>query len=425
MDDRVESAFRNYVIGDALGSLFEGMSRGHVQSHFKTMNGYPDTSAALKNKMNQWKKPGLYGSLTQMGILYAGFNCLNVCDVSAVSSFIREKGKILEGDTGVYRHPSRALAHMLQKSFENSDTQSAGESGSCIPVIVFSLLAPSMTMSLSAVDIMSYAGKCGAGLLSAAGCALSVELLKAGAYTEDSDPLLFAVSCAEELHGYCEKHQPEFFQEGFNPDKVLECTAMYREVLSGLSGKSIEESEKCIIDSVNNNIKHTISRASVDHPLTILPFSCAIASAAGNKSDFLAIAAAAGGCSGALSSMTGLISGAFYGVDIPSGLEEGLINRKSTYDILHKIAAGTVSLDDIGNFFEGEIPLTRKENDERGAKCGNIQENEKGRVDITGREKVLSRHVVESWTKLDRARYNREKRHNTDNKDFKESADED
>jgi hypothetical protein len=420
MDERVESAFKNYVIGDTLGSLFEGMSRGHIQSHFKLMSDYPDSTPALKNKMDQWKKPGLYGSLSQMGIIYAGFNSQNVCDISGFSDFIRGKGKILEGDSGVYRHPTRALAQMLQKSFENSETQSVGESGSCIPLLVFSLLAPSMTMSLSPVDVMLYARRCGAGLLSSVGCALALELLKAGAYTEDSDPILFANNCAEELHNYCNKHQPDFFQAGFNPDKVMECSAMYLDVFSGLSGKSIDECERIIIDSANKSIKHIISRASIDHPLTILPFACAIVSGTENKGDCLYIAAKAGGCSGALSAMAGLVSGAFYGTEISSVLEEGLINRKSTYDILHKIAAGTVSRNDISAFFDGEISLTRKEAEERRAKCGNIPENEKGNVDITGRQKILSRHVVESWTKLDRAKYNREKRHNTDNKDFEE-----
>ena len=420
MEDRIESALRNYVTGDALGSLFEGMSRGHIQSHFKIISGYPDTEPALRNKMHLWKKPGLYSALSQMGILYAGFNSLSVCDADAVSAFIRDKGKILEGDTGVYRHPSRALAHMLQKSFEGSASQNAGESGSCIPMLSFSLLAPSMTMSLSPVDVILYAGKCGIGILSSVGCVLALEILKAGAFTEDSDPVLFALNCAEDFRSYCGKHQPELFESGFNPDKVMECAAMYQGIFEKIQGMNAEASEKSIIDSVNGYISYTVSRASVDHPLAILPFACAVVSSSERKEDCLFTSAKSGGCSGALSAMTGLLAGAFFGADVPPPLEESLINRKSVYDMLHKIASGSVTRDDIDSFFEGEIPLTRKESEERKAKSGASPDKDKGKIDITGREKILSRHVVESWTKLDRARYNMEKRHNTANKEFEE-----
>nr|HPJ15818.1 hypothetical protein [Spirochaetota bacterium] len=73
----------------------------------------------------------------------------------------------------------------------------------------------------------------------------------------------------------------------------------------------------------------------------------------------------------------------------------------------------------IEEFLSDEYPLTIKENEEFQRKTKNKETSKAsdGKKRQTEEER-LSRHVVESWTKLDRAKYKKEKKRNSDYDDY-------
>ena len=74
MGDVTSAIILSVIAGDALGSPLEGMSRGHIKSCFGPLSGYADPEPALKGKMDRWKKPGLYSSISQF-MLMLGMSC--------------------------------------------------------------------------------------------------------------------------------------------------------------------------------------------------------------------------------------------------------------------------------------------------------------------------------------------------------------
>ncbi|RPI89409.1 MAG: ADP-ribosylglycohydrolase family protein, partial [Spirochaetales bacterium] len=54
------------LTGDALCTPLEGLSAGHIRSVLGHIGDYADPEPALKGKMDRWRKPALYSSLSQM-----------------------------------------------------------------------------------------------------------------------------------------------------------------------------------------------------------------------------------------------------------------------------------------------------------------------------------------------------------------------
>jgi hypothetical protein len=426
MQDRILSLYKGFVLGDALGILFEGMSRGHIESHFKNFSGYPDILKALKNKTEQWRKPGLYGSLTQFACICALLNIERPYDYRHIRQFIYEKGRILEDMSGIFRKPSTALNRYLISAYNGkSNDIDFSESASLLAVTAASLVPAVVTASVDPVKIMLYAQSLGSDVHTCVGSALLIQLLTKAVYTEDADPIEFARYESSELKENIQNNSPLYFNAGFNPDALLLNIKVYEMIFSDLSdAKNYSDAETRIVNIVNKIMKSPVTRATIDHSCAILPYACALSSHrfVGEKR-ILYTAASMGGSSASLAAIAGMLTGAFYGDCFSDELVEQMINRRLLMNILEKISNCTGGRKDAEQFFDAEIALTRKENEERNARNKTKSDIEKRPQKPQSREDRLSRHIVESWTKLDRAKWKKEKRHNTKETDITEDAD--
>ncbi|HEY1407018.1 MAG TPA: hypothetical protein VF857_10450, partial [Spirochaetota bacterium] len=195
-------------------------------------------------------------------------------------------------------------------------------------------------------------------------------------------------------------------KSGVNPDRCLESAVLFVEIFEALEvALSVDEAERIIVEKVNRIMKSPITRCTVDYPYTILPFAAAIVSLEGEQS--LYTAARKGGSSSILAAITGMLAGALYKDPFPEELVDGLVNRKGVFDFIERIASGNAGIDDASEFFDKEITLTGKEREERNARLKHHKVPEQKKRTMADREAFLTKHVVESWTKADKAKWRR------------------
>jgi len=103
-NDLQASSFTGLVCGDALGALFEGMSRAHIHAMARDIETYMDTSPLLKGKMHRWTKPGLYTSLTQMMICTAMSHDGRRFSRENFHQILSGNPSVQDSDTGIFRH---------------------------------------------------------------------------------------------------------------------------------------------------------------------------------------------------------------------------------------------------------------------------------------------------------------------------------
>ena len=94
---------------------------------------------------------------------------------------------------------------------------------------------------------------------------------------------------------------------------------------------------------------------------------------------------------------------------MPDSLAADLVNKRRLAERAESLAVGRGVLD-VAAFLAEELPLSRKEAEERQARCRHRDAPARKPLTRQSAEERMSRHVVESWTKDDRARFRREKR---------------
>ena len=84
--------------------------------------------------------------------------------------------------------------------------------------------------------------------------------------------------------------------------------------------------------------------------------------------------------------------------------------------VLDALAAGAVSPEALDDFIRSEASLTGKEQEELKARLRHTKKKQRsGPRTRAEKEKELARHVVESWTKYDRARWKKERQRHDKN----------
>src|SRR5271157_4138740 len=104
MDKIKKNILLALIIGDALGSALDGLGRGHIRSHFKEIDDYVDPSPALKGKLDRWKKPGFYSSISQFAIL-ATAGGKKTSRAAIQSRYAEGSRDIDEYAYGIFRYP--------------------------------------------------------------------------------------------------------------------------------------------------------------------------------------------------------------------------------------------------------------------------------------------------------------------------------
>ncbi|MFW6367018.1 MAG: hypothetical protein ACOC2H_11165, partial [Spirochaetota bacterium] len=183
---------------------------------------------------------------------------------------------------------------------------------------------------------------------------------------------------------------------------------------SGL-GPHAEKSHIAYVDSLMHS---PVTRVTIDHPL-ILPFYAIVLALDEryNSGSLPGSAVVSGGETGLAAALACqlLPDGVALAESYPF-LADDLVNKKQIQKIVPRIASGRCTMDEMTLFFDGEQKLSGKEREERAVlmkharKKAPVRRKKDTRRD---REEQLSKHVVESWTKRDKARWKREQRRNT------------
>lgn len=174
----------------------------------------------------------------------------------------------------------------------------------------------------------------------------------------------------------------------------------------------------------NRNKKQFIRRATIENPAALFPFLLHFLHIIDDNIDTGRLISGITGLGGK-TAVAGAAGGAVFsvikGISDPL-LLNGLINKSRINDITDCLARGKVNDSLIDEFLHNEKLMTGKENDEISAK---IKHGKKGprkqpkeRPGETDRIENLNRHVVESWTKEDRARWKKTGKKTISNKNI-------
>lgn len=416
MNELISGAILGAVIGNALGLACNGMSKGHVAACFRGDGSYPDPGSALKNRMEQWKKPGLYGSTAQMMLLAgtaAGKGKNWFADFSAHAATGAVQG---ESEWGVFRHPWPAERIFL-RSLRNAATGVAdhgpGPIADASPALV--LLPLALSSALPAERLMLESVIAQRAFTSDVSCIAAGAVLLACVRRmlgERGAPLLETASlAAHELCALAEGAGPQIFSLRVNPDEFAAHARAITRCLDAIAAcRSVEEAETTIVAHASPMLKTAVKRATVNHPALLAPYGIFLCSVA-EPGEALWRAFREGGAGSLLCMIAGAITGATGGIEsLPERLRSDLVNKNRIAAIAAAVQDGVRRPLTASEFIESEAALTAKENEELAARTRHLKPREKKPKTGRDRERDLSRHVIESWTKLDRAKWKKQQR---------------
>ncbi len=415
MDAPLRDIILATVIGDALGYTLEGMGGGHIRARFGEIDDYADPAPALRGKLHRWRMPGLYSSISQFMIILGVHALGRGAFLDQFITTVREAPNLPGAPGGIFRGAGSTERRFINDAGKrpggNAPPNDPG--GRIIPA-----LAPLAFRETDATrrmkDVLAYLrlfttdhGTLAAGLV-------YVFLLRQEAREESFAAGLIedAAETASRIAVAVGQDPAEVFEGGVNPDALQNALRHLVETFSALGvATDIDDSEKIIVRITAPRLKTPIARATVDIPGALLPLAVAISSRGGG-SDALFRAVSRGGATSALGAMTGALSAARHGAGVvPQSLTRSMVNRKRVQSLAEALERRRVSPSLAGEFILAEASLTAKEMEERAARCRHGGKPAPApKVSGPAREAALSRHVVESWTKLDRSRWRREKR---------------
>ena len=230
--------------------------------------------------------------------------------------------------------------------------------------------------------------------------------------TGPGELLRTSMETAGAIAGDVESNSATLFNMGVNPGKLAEGLLGLAGLLSDMrAADSLDAAERMICTHVNRSQKTPVTRATVSLPAALLPYSVAICAFHGDGASLLFHAVAEGGATAPLAALTGAIGACCHESAVPDTLVRNLVNRRkilSLADSLCGDASPSLPADDL---IRSEFSLTAKEQEELHARLKHFKKKPKTRPPTRAdREKELSRHAVESWTKLDKARWKKERK---------------
>lgn len=404
MNETIQSALLGLVTGDALGVLFDGFSKGHVSSFYKMIEKYEDTRALCDDRPDNWRKPGLYGYISQMSIIAAALGSERPSDSGYLISFIEEKGRVLQWDSGVFRVTQKPEMFFLSSIYKSPSVPLSHyyPSGSAAIISAMANISLCEYAPPDPIEILVYARIVGGDVYSGlAAYLISVMSYRVLALDLEENILGCARNAQNEIVDELAGLSPELFEKGFNPDRVSEAAKLLFEILGSISD-TVNESEKGIVRCISPLFKSPITRATIDHAFGIVPLSIVLvhfhSSEAPIKGSLM------GGTSSAVASCAGFFTGLFYPNEALSWMIDSLVNRRSMCTVIENISSGTAGRVLANSFFDGEIPLTDKEHAERISIFGQTAEISQSAKKSNPTDR-MTRHVVESWTKIDKAKW--------------------
>ena len=404
------------IIGDALGSTCEGLSRGHIQSLAGDRENYFDPPVK-KIDAEKWRKPGLYTSISQLMLLLSFSNEKKIFTPVMFIKNIGDSPRIEDTGSGIFRHTGHIENNLIDNVFNRSPGSSMTQirSARVLPLVVPLSLSgtgkeniiysAAGLISLFTGDHLTVSG----GIL----LALIIHSLVTNGENEMGSILDLSLELNRGLEQFVEKHSSAFFEMKINPEMLISSCRVYTEFLDELRGAPDKEAgERIIYSRINASFKMNIKKATIDNPLAILPYSLVLLRHYRNSpSGALQEIAREGGASSALTSISGALLGCHVPHDIiPGALINNLVNKKRIRAAIDMIISGHIPDGALEDFLMSESRLTMKEIEEYRARQKKNKSGGKDKKTKRDRDYDLSRHVVESWTKLDKAKWKKSKK---------------
>jgi len=400
------------IIGDAAGYVFNGMKKNHIKAVFREITGYTDPAPALKGNMHKWKKPGLYSSISQNILLTAG--CIDKRNIN-IDDFIKavkNTPEIPENEYSFFRDPGEAEKSFIYR-VKNEEYGVHHFTLACsrlLPAVLPLLLIKNEKDRLiSTVKYISLF----TGSSSTIACSLLFLQIVEDLIAEKNQKILItALNSTEKTRDKLVKTQKEIFDTGHNPDYIISESESLVDLFRKLSAnKDNSLYEKIICAHADKKKTNSITRASVNLPDTILPMAVILSELCPEPERIFNISVNEGGASSSLTAIASAITTAYSGFQVPEDLIEKLVNKKKISALIDHIAEDKNRASIINEVYTTEPGLTIKELEEYKAKNKNIpvskDKKKKTRKEI---ESEISKHVVESWTKLDKAKWKKERK---------------
>ena len=426
MKEKIKGMLFGTIIGDTIGTPFDGLSRGHIGSTFKKIDGFLDPAPALKNRIYRWKKPGLYSSLSQFMILLSLiFSRKKTLNKSKFIDFIQECKDLGETAEHIFRYTGTMEKSFIERTrfsdrFMNMPVYSV-PSARVAPIIVPPILINSNSKKEFIHSVVSFCNLFNRNIFALSGSlVLGVILRKLFIkHNNDINIISIAVDEIDILYNDIKKISPSIFDLQVNPDTLQEAIEKFSVIMRII--KKINNSnntEEMIYKEANRFLKTPVKRATVSHPICIIPYALHLSQMGmTDPANLFFSSVKEGGSTSILCSISGLIMGSIFGADwIPDNLIQELVNRKRIVSIINSISHRKATNEIIDNFIFSEAALTKKESEELHAKTKHLK-TKKPKRSRTDMERELSAHVVESWTKKDQAQWKKEKKKRAKKKD--------
>ncbi|MFC1670607.1 ADP-ribosylglycohydrolase family protein [Spirochaetota bacterium] len=405
----------NVIIGDALGNSFNGLGEAHIRATLKDINGYIDASPALKGKMFKWRKPGLYSSISQFMVILAAVLLKRKFNIDDFCNHILSSPKLDKCKFGIFRNPGNAEQNFIIG--KDNDAEAYIPCSRLIPITT-PLAFKSELLSEKILNTISFIKLFTKDHYTISGALLYVTLLaQTGelnkAHKKQATLIEKSIKVNNDILNELGSISHSIFSLGLNPDNIISASQKYSHTLIQISQTDDEiNAEKIICSNLNDILKTPVKRANVNNPLSILTYSIFLMNQylSSPLASLLHIAQK-GGASSALSSVSGALAGTFLNSEFtPKNLINNLINRKRVINIIEQVNKNRVSEIALEDFIKTEANLTIKENEELNAKLKHIKPKKKKAN--KKKELDLSKHIVESWTKIDKAKWRRKAKKN-------------
>ena len=401
--------------GDASGYIFEGMKKAHIKSVFRKIEPFPDPEPALKNNMHKWKKPGLYSSITQFMLLNGASIEKKSWNRDKFRKIVKDSPELPGLDYSYFRNPDpagRKFISLLKNPQEQGESPFILPSSAVIPSAIPILLSSSDYENLI-YSVISYSMLFTIDPGTAAS-AVALNMLIKDIIKSDKQKGLHEISAHSltKTAAFAQDHEDVIFRAGINPDYIISRLIFLRDILLKTADfDTINECEEAICSEAEKTAGKRITRASINMPEIILPYAVSIAARCSNPGDIFLTAAYEGGSSSALTSIAGSVASAYHGDIIPENILAGIINRKKLLSLIELIQSekGRNGISEEMN--RSEPPLTLKEEEEYNSRNRKNPDKKSGKKPKTRKdaEAEIAKHVVESWTKIDKAKWKKER----------------
>ncbi len=415
MNDYLKRVATALAAGDAAGYVFEGMKKAHIKSVFRNLEPFPDPEPALKNNMHKWKKPGLYSSITQFMLLCGAGIDKKIWNRKNFLQMVKGSPELPGLDYSYFRNPDSAERRLILSLKNPPQEQGPPFNRPCsriapasVPILFLKTGEENLMVSLLNYSLL-FTHDPGTA---ASSIALTFMIKDFAGKDDNAGILASSIKSLERTVNFAEKHEKLIFESGINPDYIIKKLQGFHSTLLDTAGiEKIDDCEKIICRNAEKDSQNPAARASINLPETLFPYAITIAARCIKPGDVFMTAAAEGGSSSALASIAGAVASAFYGDIVPHEILAGITNRKKLVTLIDIISSDKNKSTIFNELNISEPPLTLKEAEEYNAKNRKNPDKNQGKKPKTRKEAEaeISKHVVESWTKIDKAKWKKER----------------